>query len=202
MDKTLVLLHIFEYLSIFRFEAKIHELKSQLAASTGTLIRTTQKKTLYVRTLFDYDPSSDDGLPSIGLPFKYGSILHVTNASDDEWWQARKVLATGREEGIGIIPSKRRWERKQKARDRSVKFRGNESKSLDRLSTLERKKKSMTFSRRFPWVRRGKDGKYENGLDDMVLQRQSRENICEKVEETPSYEAVVCIIKNVYNLLI
>ncbi|KAL5242934.1 hypothetical protein ACI65C_010344 [Semiaphis heraclei] len=137
------------------------------------------------------DYNSDDGLPSIGLPFKYGSILHVTNASDDEWWQARKVLATGREEGIGIIPSKRRWERKQKARDRSVKFRGNESKSLDRLSTLERKKKSMTFSRRFPWVRRGKDGKYENGLDDMVLQRQSRENICEKVEETPSYEAVV-----------
>ncbi|XP_060853514.1 disks large 1 tumor suppressor protein [Rhopalosiphum padi] len=174
-----------------RFEAKIHELKSQLAASCGTLIRTTQKKTLYVRTLFDYDPSSDDGLPSIGLAFKYGAILHVTNASDDEWWQARKVLATGREEGIGIIPSKRRWERKQKARDRSVKFRGNESKSLDRLSTLERKKKSMTFSRRFPWVRRGKDGKYENGLDDMVLQRQSRENICEKIEETPSYEAVV-----------
>lgn len=154
-------------------------------------MRTTQKKTLYVRALFDYDPSCDDGLPSIGLPFKYGAILHVTNASDDEWWQARKVLANGREEGIGIIPSKRRWERKQKARDRSVKFRGNESKSLDRLSTLERKKKSMTFSRRFPWVRRGKDGKYENGLDDMVLQRQSRENICEKIEETPSFEAVV-----------
>ena len=44
---------------------------------------------LYVRALFDYDPSRDDGLPSRGLGFYYGDILHVTNASDDEWWQAR-----------------------------------------------------------------------------------------------------------------
>ncbi len=29
----------------------------------------------------------DDGLPSRGLGFNYGDILHVTNASDDEWWQ-------------------------------------------------------------------------------------------------------------------
>jgi hypothetical protein len=45
------------------------------------------------------------------------------------------VLATGQEEGIGIVPSKKRWERKQKARDRSVKFQGKspttESKSLE-----------------------------------------------------------------------
>ena len=47
---------------------------------------------LYVRALFDYDPSRDDGLPSRGLGFYYGDILHVTNASDDEWWQARYFL--------------------------------------------------------------------------------------------------------------
>jgi len=34
------------------------------------------------------------------------------------------VLPNGQEEGMGIIPSKKRWERKQKARDRSVKFQG------------------------------------------------------------------------------
>ena len=33
----------------------------------------------------------DDGLPSRGLGFNYGDILHVTNASDDEWWQVRKI---------------------------------------------------------------------------------------------------------------
>lgn len=60
------------------------------------------------RALFDYDPSKDSGLPSRGLPFGFGDVLHVTNASDDEWWQARKVLPDGEEEGMGIIPSKRR----------------------------------------------------------------------------------------------
>lgn len=79
----------------------------------------------YHRALFDYDPNKDDGLPSRGLPFRYGDILHVTNASDDEWWQARRVLASGEEEGMGIVPSKRRWERKQRARDRTVKFQGH-----------------------------------------------------------------------------
>ena len=33
------------------------------------------------------DNLQDDGLPSRGLGFNYGDILHVTNASDDEWWQ-------------------------------------------------------------------------------------------------------------------
>ena len=56
---------------------------------TGTLVRTSPKRTLYVRALFEYDPHKDDGLPSRGLGFNYGDILHVTNASDDEWWQVR-----------------------------------------------------------------------------------------------------------------
>lgn len=85
------------------------------------------------RALFDYDPNKDDGLPSRGLPFQYGDILHVTNASDDEWWQARKVLPSGEEEGMGIIPSKRRWERKQRARDRTVKFQGHVPQNLDKV---------------------------------------------------------------------
>ena len=60
------------------------------------------------RALFDYDPTKDSGLPSKGLAFKYGDILHVTNASDDEWWQARRLLPEGEDEGLAIIPSKRR----------------------------------------------------------------------------------------------
>lgn len=119
-----------------RFEARIHELKQQAAinAGTGTLLRTSQKRSLYVRALFDYDPNRDDGLPSRGLPFKHGDVLHVTNASDDEWWQARRVLGDGEEEGMGIVPSKRRWERKMRARDRSVKFQGHAANNLDKVS--------------------------------------------------------------------
>lgn len=41
-----------------------------------------------------------------------------------EWWQARRVIGDGDEDNIGVVPSKRRWERKQRARDRSVKFQG------------------------------------------------------------------------------
>lgn len=61
------------------------------------------------RALFDYEKSKDSGLPSQGLSFKYGDILHVINASDDEWWQARRVTPHGDSEEMGVIPSKRRW---------------------------------------------------------------------------------------------
>ncbi|CAG9769454.1 unnamed protein product [Ceutorhynchus assimilis] len=148
-----------------KFEAKINDLKQQMAnpVTGGTLLRTSQKRSLYVRALFDYDPMKDDGLPSRGLAFQYGDILHVTNASDDEWWQARRVLVTGDEQGMGIVPSKRRWERKQKARDRSVKFQG-QGGHADKQSTLDRKKKSYSFSRKFPFMK-SKDDKSEDGSD-------------------------------------
>ena len=86
-----------------RYEARLHEIQQSM---TGTLVRTSPKRSLYVRALFDYEPTRDDGLPSRGLGFNYGDILHVTNASDEEWWQARKVLPNGEEAGLGIIPSK------------------------------------------------------------------------------------------------
>ncbi|MBZ3879435.1 Disks large-like protein 2 [Sciurus carolinensis] len=72
--------------------------------------------------MFDYDKSKDSGLPSQGLSFKYGDILHVINASDDEWWQARRVTLEGDSEEMGVIPSKRRVERKERARLKTVKF--------------------------------------------------------------------------------
>ncbi|KAL8563018.1 hypothetical protein ACOMHN_067793 [Nucella lapillus] len=116
-----------------RFEAKIQDLREQMMnTSTGSL-RTTQKRTLYVRALFDYDPIKDSGLPSKGLGFHYGDILHVTNASDDEWWQAKRLTPEGEEEGMGIVPSKRRVERKERARLKNVKFTGKNSTSSDKV---------------------------------------------------------------------
>ncbi|XP_053682324.1 disks large 1 tumor suppressor protein isoform X2 [Sabethes cyaneus] len=160
-----------------RFEQRIQELKQQVVAGTGTLLRTSQKRTLYVRTLFDYDPNRDDGLPGRGLPFRHGDILHVTNASDDEWWQARRVIGDDEDESIGIVPSKRRWERKQRARDRSVKFQGHAGGNMEKVSTLDRKKKNFSFSRRFPFMK-SKDDKNEDGSD-----QEPEENIL-------SYESV------------
>ncbi|MEQ2249113.1 Discs large 1-like protein, partial [Ilyodon furcidens] len=109
-----------------RFEAKIHDLREQMmnssiSSGSGSL-RTSQKRSLYVRALFDYDKTRDSGLPSQGLNFKFGDILHVVNASDDEWWQARHLTPQGELEEVGVIPSKRRVEKKERARLKTVKF--------------------------------------------------------------------------------
>ncbi|PRD25593.1 UNVERIFIED_CONTAM: dlg1 [Trichonephila clavipes] len=152
-----------------RFEAKIHDLREQMLNNTSGSLRTSQKRSLYVRALFDHDPSKDSGLPSRGLPFGFGDVLHVTNASDDEWWQARKVLPTGEEEGMGIIPSKRRTERREKARLKSVKFQGRNSFS-DGKSTLERKKKNFSFSRKFPFMK-SKENSGDDSDNDLTYAR-------------------------------
>uniref|UniRef100_A0A147AQP1 Disks large homolog 1 n=1 Tax=Fundulus heteroclitus TaxID=8078 RepID=A0A147AQP1_FUNHE len=115
-----------------RFEAKIHDLREQMmnssiSSGSGSL-RTSQKRSLYVRALFDYDKTRDSGLPSQGLNFRFGDILHVVNASDDEWWQARHL------EEVGVIPSKRRVEKKERARLKTVKFN---AKSKDRGDSSE-----------------------------------------------------------------
>ncbi|XP_014848598.1 PREDICTED: discs large homolog 1-like protein isoform X8 [Poecilia mexicana] len=116
-----------------RFEAKIHDLREQMmnssiSSGSGSL-RTSQKRSLYVRALFEYDKTRDSGLPSQGLNFKFGDILHVVNASDDEWWQARHLTPQGEQEEVGVIPSKRRVEKKERARLKTVKFN---AKSRDR----------------------------------------------------------------------
>ncbi|XP_041849353.1 disks large homolog 1 isoform X10 [Melanotaenia boesemani] len=121
-----------------RFEAKIHDLREQMmnssiSSGSGSL-RTSQKRSLYVRALFDYDKTRDSGLPSQGLNFKFGDILHVVNASDDEWWQARQLTAQGELEEVGVIPSKRRVEKKERARLKTVKFN---AKSRDRGDNSE-----------------------------------------------------------------
>ncbi|XP_063080366.1 disks large homolog 1 isoform X6 [Cavia porcellus] len=126
-----------------RFEAKIHDLREQMmnssiSSGSGSL-RTSQKRTLYVRALFDYDKTKDSGLPSQGLNFKFGDILHVINASDDEWWQARQVTPDGESEEVGVIPSKRRVEKKERARLKTVKFnskaRGDKGEIPDDLGS-------------------------------------------------------------------
>ncbi|XP_077343570.1 disks large homolog 1 isoform X12 [Lithobates pipiens] len=137
-----------------RFEAKIHDLREQMmnssiSSGSGSL-RTSQKRSLYVRALFDYDRTKDSGLPSQGLNFKFGDILHVVNASDDEWWQARQVTADGESEEIGVIPSKRRVEKKERARLKTVKF--NSKARGDKGSFNDKRKKNL-FSRKFPFYK-------------------------------------------------
>ncbi|KAF3838577.1 hypothetical protein F7725_010345 [Dissostichus mawsoni] len=126
-----------------RFESKIHDLREQMmnssmSSGSGSL-RTSEKRSLYV-TLFDYDRTRDSCLPSQGLSFSYGDILHVINASDDEWWQARLVTPHGESEQIGVIPSKKRVEKKERAR-------------LKTQPVKVKRKKSFNLTRKFPFYK-------------------------------------------------
>ncbi|XP_063128783.1 disks large homolog 2 isoform X27 [Rattus norvegicus] len=148
-----------------RFEAKIHDLREQMmnhsmSSGSGSL-RTNQKRSLYVRAMFDYDKSKDSGLPSQGLSFKYGDILHVINASDDEWWQARRVILDGDSEEMGVIPSKRRVERKERARLKTVKFNAKPGVIDSKGSFNDKRKKSFIFSRKFPFYKNKEQSEQE-----------------------------------------
>ncbi|KAJ7996804.1 hypothetical protein DPEC_G00222330 [Dallia pectoralis] len=140
-----------------RFEAKIHDLREQMmnhsmSSGSGSL-RTNQKRSLYVRALFDYEKAKDSGLPSQGLSFRHGYILHVINASDDEWWQARTVTPDGDSEEMGVIPSKRRVERKERARLKTVKFNAKPGTIDSKGSFNDKYKKNFIFTRKFPFYK-------------------------------------------------
>ncbi|XP_070989972.1 disks large homolog 1 isoform X16 [Oncorhynchus clarkii lewisi] len=157
-----------------RFEAKIHDLREQMmnssiSSGSGSL-RTSQKRSLYVRVLFDYDKTKDSGLPSQGLNFKFGDILHVVNASDDEWWQARQVTPEGEAEEVGVIPSKRRVEKKERARLKTVKFN---SKSRDRGQSLNDKRKKNLFSRKFPFYNKDASEQETSDVDQHITSNAS-----------------------------
>lgn len=174
-----------------RFEAKIQDLREQMMnTSTGSL-QTTRKRTLFVRALFDYDPTKDSGLPSIGLKFTYGDILHVTNASDDEWWQAKRITPDGNEEGIGIIPSKKRVERKERARTKAVKFTGKSNTDKNsQVSLNDRKKKNFSFSRRFPFMK----SKDQSGSEDISCDEPEGTSEAEGADSESSFRGYEMIL--------
>uniref|UniRef100_A0A8C2XMZ9 Discs, largehomolog 1 n=1 Tax=Cyclopterus lumpus TaxID=8103 RepID=A0A8C2XMZ9_CYCLU len=97
-----------------RFEAKIHDLREQMmtssVSSSSTSLRSTQKRTLYVRALFDYDGSASDlSTANQALPFHFGDVLHVSSAGEEEWWPARHLSPPPPNcPEVGVIPSRRR----------------------------------------------------------------------------------------------
>ncbi|KAM9469967.1 disks large homolog 3 isoform 5-T5 [Clarias gariepinus] len=155
-----------------RFESKIHNLREQMmnssmSSGSGSL-RTSEKRSLYVRALFDYDRTRDSCLPSQGLSFSYGDILHVINASDDEWWQARLVTSHGESEQIGVIPSKKRVEKKERARLKTVKFHARTGMiESNRQPVKVKRKKSFNLSRKFPFYK-----SKENIVQELVESEQ------------------------------
>ncbi|XP_051790903.1 disks large homolog 3 isoform X1 [Erpetoichthys calabaricus] len=182
-----------------RFESKIHDLREQMmnssmSSGSGSL-RTSEKRSLYVRALFDYDRTRDSCLPSQGLSFLYGDILHVINASDDEWWQARLVTPHGESEQIGVIPSKKRVEKKERARLKTVKFHARTGMiESNRQSVKSKRKKSFNLSRKFPFYK-SKENIVQENVDtaQCVTSNTSDSESSSKGQEDTilSYEPVI-----------
>ncbi|XP_041075845.1 disks large homolog 3 isoform X10 [Polyodon spathula] len=180
-----------------RFESKIHDLREQMmnssmSSGSGSL-RTSEKRSLYVRALFDYDRTRDSCLPSQGLSFLYGDILHVINASDDEWWQARLVTPHGESEQIGVIPSKKRVEKKERARLKTVKFHARTGMIESNRSVKSKRKKSFNLSRKFPFYKSKENIGQENvDTEQCVTSNTSDSESSSKGQEDTilSYEPV------------
>jgi len=164
-------------------------------------LQTVEKKEVYVKALFEYDAALDSGLPSKGLSFRYGDIIHVTNATDPEWWQGRLLIthpAADRpwEENFGIIPSKKRVERKERKRINQVKFYRGEreftvqefketnppnvtvetpTKKDQRKKARKAKKQGLKGTRRFPFFKSCDDVSRPdmNGEKDEIIESQS-----------------------------
>ncbi|GMT32545.1 hypothetical protein PFISCL1PPCAC_23842, partial [Pristionchus fissidentatus] len=146
------------------FEEKIERLRADLIRNQTPAV--SAPRTLYVKALFDNEPSREDGAPHRAMAFAYGDILHVTNDSDPDWWTARKVADNGDEGPEGVIPSKRRVEKREKQRRKQVNFNAG-SQSLGRGATMggsssglgggmegrRGSKSQLSFSRRFPFVK-------------------------------------------------
>ncbi|XP_047442567.1 disks large homolog 1-like isoform X2 [Mugil cephalus] len=118
-----------------RFEAKIHDLREQMmtssVSSSSTSLRSTQKRTLYVRALFDYDGSASDlSAPNQALAFNFGDILHVSSAGEEEWWPARHLSPPPPNcPEVGVIPSRRRAEKKERSRLKTVRVTRSQDRS-------------------------------------------------------------------------
>uniref|UniRef100_A0A4W5NJQ5 Discs large MAGUK scaffold protein 3 n=1 Tax=Hucho hucho TaxID=62062 RepID=A0A4W5NJQ5_9TELE len=172
-----------------RFESKIHDLREQMmnssmSSGSGSL-RTSEKRSLYVRALFDYDRARDSCLPSQGLSFSYGDILHVINASDDEWWQARLVTPHGESEQIGVIPSKKRVEKKERARLKTVKFHARTGMIDSNRPVKVKRKKSFNLSRKFQFYK-----SKENIVQELVESEREYPK-CGQEDTILSYEPVI-----------
>lgn len=79
-------------------------------------------KTFLIKTLVEYEPTSDQSLPARGLRLSFGDVVAVIDANDNNWWRACPIDVVIREDDSyevtmlrgksGLIPSSRRFKRK------------------------------------------------------------------------------------------
>lgn len=119
-----------KFIEYQQFENKIDRLRNNkiqkntqgavLVNCPSTVAAQAPHHELYVRALFDNEPNRDASVPHRSLSFRYGDILHILNNTDDDWWTARRVLENDEESTEGVIPSKKRVEKRERQRRKQV----------------------------------------------------------------------------------
>uniref|UniRef100_A0A667Z3K3 Membrane protein, palmitoylated 7b (MAGUK p55 subfamily member 7) n=1 Tax=Myripristis murdjan TaxID=586833 RepID=A0A667Z3K3_9TELE len=104
---------------------------------------------LFVRTLFDYDPKDDPTIPckEAALAFKRGDVIQIVSKEEDTWWQACRH-GNGNT-WAGLIPSQQLQERrvalqrpKALFRPRPVKPTGDQQTFLHKTTTPAKNKEA------------------------------------------------------------
>ncbi|XP_041848211.1 MAGUK p55 subfamily member 7-like [Melanotaenia boesemani] len=92
---------------------------------------------LFVRALFDYDPTEDPTIPcrDVAVAFKRGDILQIVSMEDETWWQACHHGNSSNQ--AGLIPSKQLHERRVVLQRPSALFKPRPVKPPDEGEVME-----------------------------------------------------------------
>ncbi|KAE8291262.1 MAGUK p55 subfamily member 7 [Larimichthys crocea] len=88
------------------------EVKFKIIPASTKEEMSSNKKKLFLRALFDYDPNEDPTVPckDAAVAFKRGDVLQIVCMEDDTWWQACHLGDVNTR--AGLIPSQQLHERR------------------------------------------------------------------------------------------
>uniref|UniRef100_A0A667ZPE0 Membrane protein, palmitoylated 7b (MAGUK p55 subfamily member 7) n=1 Tax=Myripristis murdjan TaxID=586833 RepID=A0A667ZPE0_9TELE len=138
---------------------------------------------LFVRTLFDYDPKDDPTIPckEAALAFKRGDVIQIVSKEEDTWWQACRH-GNGNT-WAGLIPSQQLQERSSSS---AVDLTATTlTRSLKQQNTTE----TSGMRRSFRLGRRGSRAR-------MAAQARRRSAGMDSLVRTPTYVEVVPYHRN------
>ncbi|XP_039999535.1 MAGUK p55 subfamily member 7-like isoform X3 [Xiphias gladius] len=89
-----------------------HDITFKIIPASSKEEISSNRKKLFVRALFDYDPNEDPAVPckDAAVSFKRGDVLQIVSMEDDTWWQACRIRDSNRR--ARLIPSQQLHERR------------------------------------------------------------------------------------------
>jgi len=133
-----------------------HGIRNQAFVRTSDEDDEDQYSSMFVRSLFNYDPSDDIYIPcrELALAFEKNSILEIVNRDDSSWWQAfimENEQNQRKQQLPGLIPSKQFQEKRLKIvkclLDEETNFNSKKPKKNKSISQHSTRQKILTTLR-------------------------------------------------------